>query len=556
MKKRHRRRQRSDQRRTPSVAVPTRRSDNIEIESQWNEGRASAVAGRYDEAIDLLERVARNSLDSGSRATVFNDLGVAYAAGGRFDLASARLDEAHRLAPRNELVIANRLALDRRERDDSLIYQLSNLKSCSDSEPACPPRSSADDSAPVRVAIVSFLFNWPSTGGGIVHTLELAKFLAMAGFDVLHVYARQEDWGVGRVVGDLPYPSHCLEFFRESDWNLKSIQARFREAIQEYQPDHVIITDSWNMKPRLAEALAEFPFILRLQALECLCPLNNLRLLPGPAQCPRHQLATPAACQDCLQVRGHLSGSLHQAERQLAEVGSPEYPDLLRRMFAEAEAVLVVNPMTEAMVSPFCRQVRVCPSGFDPSRFPWPWPSETDRAPPDRRSIFFAGLVEEGIKGFQVLHEACQRLWQKRHDFELVATGDPPGQVDDFTRFVGWLSQEELPAHLRRSDILAFPTIAQEALGRTAVEAMAVGRPVVASRIGGLPYTIGEGAGLLFEPGDVDDLAAKLESLLDHPELCEQMGRAGRRRFESEFTWPHIIDRHYRPLLAKVAHRS
>ena len=553
MKKRRRRRQQSGHRPLTSTALPTMRSDNIDIESLWNEGRASAVAGRYEAAIDLLEQVARNSLDSGSRATVFNDLGAAYAGGGRIELAAARLTEAHRLAPGNELVVANLETLRRRESDASLISQVSSKKSFSDSETSSPSPTRVSDSMSARVAIVSFLFNWPSTGGGIVHTLELAKFLALAGFDVLHVYTRQTDWGVGRVVGELPYPSRCLEF-RESDWNLQSIQARFREAIQEYQPDHVIVTDSWNMKPRLAEALAEFPFILRLQAMECLCPLNNLRLLPGPAQCPRHQLATPTACQECLQVRGHLSGSLHQAERQLAEVGSSEYPDLLRRMFAEAEAVLVVNPMTEAMVSPFCRQVRVCPSGFDPSRFPWPWPDEIDRTPADCRSIFFAGLVDEGIKGFHVLHEACQRLWQKRHDFELVATGNPPGQVDDFTRFVGWLSQEELPAHLRRSDMLAFPTIAQEALGRTAVEAMAVGRPVVASRIGGLPYTIGEGAGLLFEPGDADDLAAKLETLLDDPELCEQMGRAGRRRFESEFTWPHIIDRHYRPLLAKVAH--
>ena len=49
--------------------------------------------------------------------------------------------------------------------------------------------------------------------------------------------------------------------------------------------------------------------------------------------------------------------------------------------------------------------------------------------------FLFAGLVQEPIKGFDILHEACRRLWQKRQDFELVATADPAGQFDDFTRF-------------------------------------------------------------------------------------------------------------------------
>src|SRR5207244_6753049 len=94
-----------------------------------------------------------------------------------------------------------------------------------------------------------------------------------------------------------------------------------------------------------------------------------------------------------------------------------------------------------------------------------------------RHVLFFAGLVEEPMKGFDILHAACAQLWKKRQDFELVATGEPPGAVDDFTHFIGWLSQEELPSYLRAATICVVPTIAQEALGRTAVEAMAVGRP-------------------------------------------------------------------------------
>src|SRR5262249_41740940 len=139
-------------------------------------------------------------------------------------------------------------------------------------------------------------------------------------------------------------------------------------------------------------------------------------------------------------------------------------------------------------------------------------------------SVLFAGIVDEWMKGFRVLHEACARLWRTRQDFELVATGDPPGRVDAFTRFARCQSQEDLPKLLAPRDVLAMPTVAQEALGRTAVEAMAAGKPVAASRIGGLPFTVADGAtGLLCEPGDSDDLAAKLATLLDDRGLRERM---------------------------------
>jgi glycosyltransferase involved in cell wall biosynthesis len=95
--------------------------------------------------------------------------------------------------------------------------------------------------------------------------------------------------------------------------------------------------------------------------------------------------------------------------------------------------------------------------------------------------------------------------------------------------------------------------VAQEGLSRTSVEAMAAGRPVVASRIGGLPFTVADGGtGLLCEPGDAEDLARKLEVLLDDAGMRRRFGEAGRRQFEERFAWPVVIDRDYRPLFRPV----
>ncbi len=496
-----------------------------------------------------------------------------------------------------------------------------------------------------RVAVLSFLFNWPSTGGGNMHTAGLVDFLGRDGFEVRHFYARYPAWGIGRVEGE-GHPgaadgetfgpehggvrdprrtpglvaSEAIEF-AENEWNVRTIRERFRAAVDSFSPDYVVISDAWNMKPHLAEAMRGYPTILLMQAQECLCPLNNLRLVklePVKAeQCPRNQLASPHACHACLAERGHTSGALHQVERALAGVGTAEYDRILRQSFQEAEAVLVLNPITAAMMEPFAKNVRIVPWGIDPARFPWPAGCEgnaagnglakTSRLAPDELThlrpallavdageaassqilldhaeadsnahvelsvfagetgevsvtqveptksvvtLFMAAVAGELIKGLNIAHAACRILRETRSDFEFVITHDPPGRLDEFSRSVGWCSQAELPKHYRAADICLVPTVAQDALSITSVEAIAAGKPVVASRIGGLPYTVTDGlTGLLFEPGNPFDLAAKIARLLDDPELRYSMGLAGRKRFEEDFMWPDVIKRYWRPLL-------
>ena len=340
--------------------------------------------------------------------------------------------------------------------------------------------------------------------------------------------------------------------FDDSAWHRAEIQRRVRRAVDTFSPDAVIITDSWSFKPRLAEALQGTPYYLRLAAQECLCPLNNVRLLwdtnGNTRACPQHQLATPDICSACVGQRSRYSGALHRAERELAGFDEPDYGRCLREAFAGATGVLVVNPLIAEMVKPHTPAVHVVPSGFDASRFPWT--QSNDLPNTDQTRILFAGLVEEPMKGFTILEAAAKLIWQQRKDFRLIVTSDPVGESNEFTEFVGWKSQQELPRLMRESDIVVCPTIAEEALGRTAVEGMGAGRPVVASRIGGLPFVVlDEATGLLCEPSDPVDLARQLVRLLNDRQLQKQMGQAGRRRFEQHYTWEVILDRHYRQLL-------
>lgn len=244
--------------------------------------------------------------------------------------------------------------------------------------------------------------------------------------------------------------------------------------LDRFHPDFVIVTDTWNFKPLLAEAAHGYKFFLRLAAQECLCPLNNVRLLVDgqghSTACPKQQLATPSDCRRCVVLNERQSGWLHHHERELAGFGTEEYDSRLRKAFSEAEGILAVNPLIAAQVAPFARAVHVVPSGFDARRFPSPQSRSQDVAEPVQ--LFFAGLISEYMKGFHVLLAACKGLWASRQDFEVVVTADSAQGPDKIlTRYIGWQSQGDLPQKMQEADIV-FPTIAEEALGRSAVEAM------------------------------------------------------------------------------------
>lgn len=510
----------------------------VALRDIYDQAKKHAEGGENELASKLYQSILRDSKEPLITATAQNDLAVLAAIAGNYLEAEQLFDQA--------LAVAQ----------DSVLFR-ENLKCLRDgvfsererNEGATASAPSSSSSSKAKIAIVSLLFNFPSAGGGNIHTAEFAHFLTEAGFEVRHFYAKYEPWQIGNAQG-VPYSYPLL--FDIHEWKLPTIQGRFRQAVDAFGPDYVLITDSWNCKPHLALAMKGYPVFLRFQALECLCPLNNVRLLAlGDGrwgQCTRQQLATPLECVSCLRERGRFSGGLHKLERELAGVGTPEYHALLLESLQQAEALLVFNPWTETMLSPYAKRVHVVPWGMDPKRFPWSAeaPRNSDRP---RKTLFQAGVLNEPMKGFEILHEACARLWQKRQDFELVGTGEPEGQVDSFTRFIGWKSQEELPQSYRDADIVVVPTIAQEGLSRTSVEAMAAGKPVVASRIGGLPVTVtDEVTGLLCEPGNAEDLARKLDALLDDAGMRERMGLAGRKRFEEHFSWPVVIQRHYRPL--------
>jgi glycosyltransferase involved in cell wall biosynthesis len=101
-------------------------------------------------------------------------------------------------------------------------------------------------------------------------------------------------------------------------------------------------------------------------------------------------------------------------------------------------------------------------------------------------------------------------------------------------------------------DALVLPS-SNEGTPVSAIEALAAGRPVVATRVGGVPDVVDDGEdGFLVEAGDTDDLADRLGQLARDPKLRERMGRAGRDRVLPRYAVQRLVDdvdRLYRELL-------
>ncbi len=169
---------------------------------------------------------------------------------------------------------------------------------------------------------------------------------------------------------------------------------------------------------------------------------------------------------------------------------------------------------------------------------------------PSEPYLLYAGRLV-AHKGLATLIEAVGRVPGSR----LVIAGDGPLRAEVERRaadspadieVLGFQNDEQLRSLIERCAAAVVPSEWLEPLGFAALEAMAAGRPVVAARIGGLPEIVADGeSGLLFEPGNVDDLVDKLVLLRRDANLARELGQAGRRRVETL----HAPETHYRRLM-------
>jgi glycosyltransferase involved in cell wall biosynthesis len=159
-----------------------------------------------------------------------------------------------------------------------------------------------------------------------------------------------------------------------------------------------------------------------------------------------------------------------------------------------------------------------------------------------RRRVVFAGRIVRQ-KGVAVLIRAASEV-----DAEFVICGDGRQLeamrkltrrtgVEGRVSFKGWLSSEQLAEEFANASVVVVPSLWPEPFGLVGIEALAAGRPVVASATGGIGDWLDDGiSGLCVTPGDAHELARALNELLADPDRQRTMGTAGREAVNTRFS--------------------
>lgn len=114
--------------------------------------------------------------------------------------------------------------------------------------------------------------------------------------------------------------------------------------------------------------------------------------------------------------------------------------------------------------------------------------------------------------------------------------------LSERVKFIGHISHDDLPKYLRISDIFVRPS-RSEGLGNSFLEAMAVGLPVIATKVGGIPDFLKNGVnGFYVKVDDPKDLSLKIKMLSANQKLCEEMGKCGREMVIKKYNWDKITN--------------
>lgn len=232
------------------------------------------------------------------------------------------------------------------------------------------------------------------------------------------------------------------------------------------------------------------------------------------------------------------------------------YEPLQEWLLLRADAIITTNPViareSEALM-PHSHKVRTVPIGIKPMTHD-PEGAEIIRGKhPGRKIIFSLGRLVP-YKGYGYLVNAAAML---SDEYVVLIGGEGPmkesltGERDslglgDRVRFVGRIPDEQLPAYYSACDVFCLPSVMKtEAFGIVQIEAMSLGKPVVATRIkgSGTAWVNSHGvSGMNVEPKDSVGLARAILSICGDSSLYDNLSRGAKERFENNFTLHGMIE--------------
>lgn len=170
-------------------------------------------------------------------------------------------------------------------------------------------------------------------------------------------------------------------------------------------------------------------------------------------------------------------------------------------------------------------------------------------------SVKLVGLIANvrGSKGHRDFLAAARSVLRTRPETRFLVVGDGVG-LDDIRHHISAMGlareviltgfRRDIPEVIAALDLLVLPSTRSEGIPQVVLQALAMAKPVIATRVGSIPEMIVDGeTGLLVPPGDVASLVAAIVSLLADPERSERLGRAGQARVSGTCSMDRVMVR-------------
>ncbi|MEM2351113.1 MAG: glycosyltransferase family 4 protein, partial [Thermoproteota archaeon] len=233
---------------------------------------------------------------------------------------------------------------------------------------------------------------------------------------------------------------------------------------------------------------------------------------------------------------------------------------IVKRVLNEADAIIAASTATfieACKIVHSADKVHLIPNGVDTNKFrPDIDSSHLKRVLNirDETTVVFTLRSHEPQYGIEYLIKAIPLVLKGERDILFIIGGDGSLRqyheelvqklgVKEKVIFTGRISRNEVPYYYAMSDIVVVPSL-QEAFGLVISEAMSSGKPVIGSKVGGIPDQIIHGYnGFLVQPRNPEEIAEKIVWLIENPEKAKQMGRNGRILAEEKFNIDRRIDR-------------
>jgi len=279
-----------------------------------------------------------------------------------------------------------------------------------------------------------------------------------------------------------------------------------------------------------------------------------------------HEPLMPMLCTTVLRLANTPTvGTFHAfGGRPGYDFGRPFSTLLLRKWFNKLDGKIAVSkPAMEFASRYFPAHYDVIPNGVDLERFS-PEVTPLDEFADGKLNILFVSRLEKR-KGLNYLLQAYRQIKGEIPDSRLIVVGPGTRLRHKYEKwvaknglkdvvFVGYTSYDELPRYYKTADIFCVPATGRESFGIILLEAMAVGKPIVATNIEGYASLVNNGVeGLLVPPKDGEQLAQALLSLATDESLRHKMGANGRTK-ALEYGWDRISQRildYYKGILTR-----